>query len=156
MMKKVKDSSITVVQQMVQADANLVGNVHGGTLMKLIDNTAGIVACRHTQKNVVTASIDRMDFLGPVFIGDLLRISASINYVGKTSMEIGVKVDAENFMSGAIRHVVTAYLTFVALDMNGKPEEVPSMIFETSDEIRRNNEAKERRKMRLELRNRGL
>src|SRR3990172_3143487 len=87
-MKKVKDSSITVVQQMTQMDANLSGNVHGGTIMKLIDNTSGIVALRHTGRNVVTASIDRLDFHSPVYIGNLLRLTSSINYVGKTSMEI--------------------------------------------------------------------
>jgi uncharacterized protein (TIGR00369 family) len=81
--KRVKDSSVTVVQQMTQQDANLAGNVHGGVIMKLIDNTAGIVGVRHTGGNVVTASIDRLDFHSPVFVGDLLRVSASINYEGK-------------------------------------------------------------------------
>ena len=100
-MKKVSDSSVTVVQQMVQQDANLAGNIHGGTIMKLIDNTAGIVAARHTgRKNVVTASIDRLDFHNPVYISNLLRVSASINYIGKKSMEVGVRVEAENVITG--------------------------------------------------------
>jgi uncharacterized protein (TIGR00369 family) len=148
--KRVKDSSITIVQQMTQQDANLAGNVHGGVIMKLIDNTAGIVAARHSQANVVTASIDRLDFHNPVFIGDLLRIIASINYVGKTSMELGVRVEAENAFTGEVRHTASAYLTFVALGANLKPQPIPPIIFETEDEKRRNCEAVERRRVRLE------
>lgn len=148
-MKNVKDSSITIVQHMTQMDANLAGNVHGGTIMKLIDNTAGIVAARHTGKNPVTASIDRLDFHSPVFVGDLLRLSASINYVGKTSMEIGVRVEAENMITGAVRHTASAFLTYVALDAEGKPSVIPSVSFDTEDEIRRSCEARERRKRRL-------
>jgi acyl-CoA hydrolase len=151
-MKKVKDSSITIIQQMNQMDANLAGNVHGGTIMKLIDNTSGIVALRHTGRNVVTASIDRLDFHSPVYIGNLLRLTSSINYVGKTSMEIGVRVEAEDAKSGEVRHTASAYLTYVALDENGKPLEVPPVQFETEDEIRRNCEARERRKRRLDER----
>jgi acyl-CoA hydrolase len=151
-MKKVKDSSITIIQQMNQMDANLAGNVHGGTIMKLIDNTSGIVALRHTGRNVVTASIDRLDFHSPVYIGNVLRLTSSINYVGKTSMEIGVRVEAEDAKSGEVRHTASAYLTYVALDEDGKPLEVPPVQFETEDEIRRNCEARERRKRRLDER----
>lgn len=147
-MKKVRDSSITVVQQMTQQEANLSGNVHGGTIMKLIDNTAGLVAVRHTGKNAVTASIDRLDFHNPVFVGDLLRVSGSINFVGKTSMEIGVRVEAENVVTGMVRHTASAYLTYVCLE-GGKPAQAPPVIFETEDEIRRNREALERRRRRL-------
>ena len=147
-MKKVKDSSITVVQQMTHQDANLSGNVHGGTIMRLVDNTAGLVALRHTGKNAVTASIDRLDFHSPVFVGDLLRVSGGINLVGKTSMEIGVRVEAENVLSGNVRHTASAYLTYVCLE-GGKPAEVPPLEFETEDEIRRNREALERRRHRL-------
>ncbi len=148
-MKKVSDSSITIVQQMFPADANLAGNVHGGTIMKLIDNTAGIVAVRHTGRQTVTASIDRLDFHCPVYVGDLLRVSASINFVVKTSMEIGVRVEAENIRTGEARHTASAYLTYVSLDEHGKPVPVPQVEFETEDEIRRNREALERRKRRL-------
>lgn len=148
-MKTVKDSSITIVQHMTQMDANLAGNVHGGTIMKLIDNTAGIVAARHTGKNPVTASIDRLDFHSPVFVGNLIRITASINYVGKTSMEIGVRVEAENMITGEVRHTSSAYLTYVALDAEGKPTVIPPVSFETEDEKRRSCEAQERRKRRL-------
>ncbi len=150
-MKKVKDSSITVVQQMSQQDANLAGNVHGGTIMKLIDNTAGIVAVRHTMKNAVTASIDRLNFHSPVFIGDLLRVSASINLVGRTSLEVGVRVEAENVVTGEVRHTASAFLTFVSLNEHGKPAEIPPIEFETGEEIRRNCEAQERRKFRLAM-----
>lgn len=148
-MKKVRTSSVTVVQQMTQADANISGNVHGGTIMKLIDNTAGIVAVRHTGTNVVTASIDRLDFHRPVFVGDLLRVSASINFAGKTSMEVGARVEAEDFVTGEGRHTASAYLTFVALDANGKPTQVPPIEFETEEEKRRSCEAQERKKRRI-------
>ncbi len=148
-MKKVGDSSITIVQHMTHQEANLAGNVHGGSIMKLIDNTAGIVGARHTGRNVVTASIDRLDFHNPVFVGDLLRLTAAINFVGKTSMEIGVRVEAENFITGAVRHTASAYLTFVALDEKLKPSEVPPIEFAMPDEVRRNCEARERRKRRL-------
>lgn len=147
--KRVKDSSVTVVQQMTQMDANLAGNVHGGTIMKLIDNTAGIVGVRHTGGNVVTASIDRLDFHSPVFVGDLLRVSASINYVGTKSMEIGVRVEAEDFFTGARRHTGSAYLTFVSLDEHFKTRQIPPIILETEDEKRRNCEAQQRKEARL-------
>ena len=148
--KKVKDSSITVVQQMTHQDANLAGNVHGGTIMKLIDNTAGIVGVRHTGGNVVTASIDRIDFHSPVFVGDLLRVSASVNYVGTKSMEIGVRIEAENFVTGEVRHTGSAYLTFVSLDEKFKTRQIPPIILETEDEKRRNCEAQQRREARMQ------
>ncbi len=146
--KKVSESSITTVQQMTKQDANLAGNVHGGTIMKLIDNTAGIVAIRHTGKNCVTASIDRLSFHRPVFVGDLLRVIASINYAGNTSMEIGVRVEAEDYLTGKVRHTASAYLSFVCLDENHKPAQVPPVIFETEVEKRRNAEALKRREKR--------
>jgi acyl-CoA hydrolase len=148
-MKKACESRITIIQQMTQQDANLAGNVHGGTIMKIIDNTAGIVATRHTGKNSVTASIDRLDFHSPVFVGDLLKVTACINYVGRTSMEVGVRVEAENVITGQVRHTASAYLTYVSLDAQGKPVEAPPLHYETEDEKRRNREAIERRRRRL-------
>jgi uncharacterized protein (TIGR00369 family) len=148
--KRIEDSSITVVQQMTHQDANLAGNVHGGVILKLIDNTAGIVAVRHTGGNAVTASIDRVDFHSPVFVGDLLRVAASVNFVGKTSMEVGVRVEAENFVTGQVRHTGSAYLTFVSLDEKLKPRPIPPLILENDDEKRRNCEAQERKRVRLE------
>ncbi|PKL15648.1 MAG: acyl-CoA thioesterase [Spirochaetae bacterium HGW-Spirochaetae-5] len=129
--KKVKATSMTVIQQMTHQDANLAGNVHGGVILKLIDNTAGIVGVRHTGGNVVTASIDKVDFHSPVFVGDL-------------------RVEAENFVSGEVRHTGSAYLTFVALDEKFKPKPINPIILETEDEKRRNCEAEERRRVRLE------
>jgi acyl-CoA hydrolase len=149
--KSVKDSSIMIIHQMMHSDANLAGNVHGGVIMKLIDNTAGIVAGRHAGCNVVTAFIDKLDFHSPVFIGDLLRIQASINYVGTTSMEVGVRVEAENHLTGEVRHTASAYLTFVALDKNAKAIEVPRLKLETEDEIRRNKAAMVRRDARTKM-----
>ncbi len=152
--KTVEESSIFVVQQMTQSDANLAGNVHGGVIMKLIDNTAGIVAGRHASSNVVTASIDRLDFHHPVYVGDLLIVYAAINYVGNTSMEIGARIEAENFLSGQRRHTASAYLTYVALDSNGKPASVPTLTLSSDEEKRRHREAEARRKIRLEERRR--
>ncbi|MCL1833420.1 MAG: acyl-CoA thioesterase [Leptospirales bacterium] len=148
--KKVKATSVTVIQQMTQQDANLAGNVHGGVILKLIDNTAGIVGIRHTGGNVVTASIDRVDFHSPVYVGNILRVSASINYVGSSSMEIGVRVEAEDLITGEVRHTGSAYLTFVALDEHYKAKKIDQIIIETDDEKRRNFEAQERKRMRLE------
>jgi uncharacterized protein (TIGR00369 family) len=147
--KKVKDSAVVIVQHMTQQDANLAGNVHGGVVMKLIDNTAMIVAMRHSQRNSVTASLDRLDFHKPVFVGDLLRLKASINLVGRTSMEVGVRVESENIFTGDVRHTASAYLTFVVLDENGKPISSPPVIFETDEDRRRNCEAAKRRENRL-------
>ncbi len=150
--KYVKDSSMEIFMQMTHQDANLAGNVHGGMIMKYIDNTAAIVASRHAQGNTVTASIDRLDFHSPVYVGDLLRVKASINYIGRTSMEVGVRVEAENFITGEFRHTASAYLTFVPLDAEGHPRKVPDIIFQTEDEQRRNCAAAERRKYRNSLR----
>jgi uncharacterized protein (TIGR00369 family) len=147
--KRAKDSLITIVYQMTQQDANLAGNVHGGVILKNIDNTAGIVASRHANANAVTASIDKVDFHSPVYVGDLLRLLASVNYTGHTSMEIGVRVEAENFMTGAVRHTASAFLTFVAMDANGTPMQVPQLLLETEDEVRRNRAAGIRREFRL-------
>lgn len=152
--KRVSESSVVMAQVMNPQDANPAGNVHGGVIMKLIDTAAGTVAVRHARSNVVTASIDRLDFLGPAFIGDLLTFKASLNYVGRTSMEVGVRVEAETLLTSHVRHTASAYLTFVALDSQGRPMEVPQLVIETEMERRRNNEARARREMRiLEKRN---
>jgi len=148
--KRVKESRVTMAQMMIPQDANPAGNVHGGVIIKIIDEAAGVVAARHARSNVVTASIDRLDFHYPVFVGDLLFFKASLNYVGRTSMEIGVRVEAENLLTGDVRHTASAYLTFVSLDRNGKPVEVPPLIVESDDEKHRLREAKARRTMRLD------
>lgn len=147
--KKVKDSSVVMGQLMSPQDANLSGNVHGGVIMRLIDSTAGVVATRHTQTNVVTASVDRLDFHHPVYVGDLVTLTASLNLVGRTSMEVGVRVEAENLRTREIRHTASAYLTLVALDKDGRPAVAPPLVLETEGEMRRHHEAEMRREARL-------
>ena len=147
--KRSKDSSVIMSQVMTPQDANLAGNVRSGIIMKLIDNATGVVAMRHTRSNVVTASVDRMDFHFPVLIGDLVWFKASVNLVGRTSMEVGVRVEAENLKTREMRHTASAYLTLVALDERGRPTAVPPLILETEDDLRRNREAAIRRDARL-------
>lgn len=147
--KSVAESTVIMAQVMNPQDANPAGNVHGGVIMKLIDTAAGAVAKRHARSNVVTASIDRLDFHKPVYIGDLVTFKASLNCTGRTSMEIGVRVEAETFMTGEVRHAVSAYLTFVALDENGRPHEIPQLALTTEEDRRRNQEAISRRETRI-------
>jgi acyl-CoA hydrolase len=147
--KTVKETSVIMAQIMTPQDANIAGNVQGGVIMRLIDEAAAVVASRHTQNNVVTASIDRLDFHYPVYIGNLVTLKASVNFVGKTSMEIGVRVEAENIRTGEIRHTSSAYLTFVPLGENGKPVPAPPLILESEEDKRRNKEALARREVRL-------
>lgn len=150
--KTVGESALVVAYQMLPQDANPMGNVHGGVIMKLIDSTAGAVAIRHARRNAVTASIDRLDFHHPVYIGNLVHCKAAINLVSRTSMEVGVRVEAEDLLTGQVRHTGSAYLTFVVLDETGKPMPVPPIILQTEDEHRRNREATERHRRRMEVR----
>jgi len=147
--KRVRDSSTVMAQVMNPQDANPAGNVHGGVIMKLIDTVAGTVAVRHARANAVTASFDRLDLHCPAFIGDFVTLRAGLNLVGRTSMEVGIRVESENLMTGERRHIASAYLTFVTLDRNNRPTPLPPLIVETDDEIRRNHEAKARRERRL-------
>lgn len=147
--KKVSDTSITMALSMQPADANPAGNVHGGVIMKQIDTAAGVVAVRHAGRHAVTASIDRLDFHHPVYVGELLILKACLNLVGTTSMEAGVRVEAENPLTGQVRHVASAYLTFVALDQRGRPTAVPGLILEGPEQERRHQEAQQRRRLRL-------
>ncbi|MGV8080278.1 MAG: acyl-CoA thioesterase [Syntrophales bacterium] len=147
--KSIQDSSAVMAQVMNPQDANPAGNVHGGVIMKLIDTVAGVVAMRHAGSMAVTASIDRLDFYHPVFVGNLVTLRASLNFVGRTSMEVGVRVESEDVVTGERRHTSTAYLTFVALDKNGRPVPLPELILETAVDERRNREAKIRRESRL-------
>ncbi|MBD3254156.1 MAG: acyl-CoA thioesterase [Candidatus Lokiarchaeota archaeon] len=150
--KKVSESKVEIADIMLPEHANAAGNVHGGSIMKRIDNAAGIVAQRHTHRNVVTASVDSISFLSPAFIGNLVIAKASLNYVGKTSMEIGVRVEAESLETGNHTHIASAYLTYVALDKNDEPVEVPEIIPETDEERRRFEEAASRREERIKKR----
>lgn len=131
-------------------DANMSGNVFGGTILKMVDEISFVSATRHARTNVVTASVDKMDFHSPVHIGDLVTLYSIVNAAWRSSMEVGVKVTAENVRTGEVRHTGSSYLTVVALDGNGKPTEVPELILETDEDARRNREANERRKRRLE------
>ena len=147
--KRVSESRVIIAQVMNPENANPAGNVHGGDIMKLIDTAGGVAATRHARAHVVTASIDRTDFHHPVYVGDFLILKASVNYVGKTSMDVGVRVEAENAITGETRHTGSAYLTFVALDANKRPMQLPPLILDTDADRHRHAEAEERRQMRL-------
>jgi acyl-CoA hydrolase len=136
------------------ADANNGGNVHGGVIMHLCDEVAGIAAVRHSGARVVTAAMDRMSFRHPVYVGQLVNVKAMVNAAWRTSMEVGVRVESENVRTGEVLHTSTAYLTMVALDDDGNPTEVPSIAPETPDETRRAREAQVRRDTRLAERQR--
>ena len=146
--KSQKESKAEMLVRMFPTNANPAGNVFGGEILKQIDTIAGIVAQRHCQSNAVTASIDRVDFHKPVFVGDVLILNGKITYVGKTSMEIEVKVEAENLPTGQITHTGTAFVTMVALDEKGHPTRIPSLKLETSEE----KEQFEKGKLRMEQR----
>ncbi|MDA4127982.1 MAG: acyl-CoA thioesterase [Thaumarchaeota archaeon] len=146
--KKVSESEISTVRLMMPTDANVSGNVFGGAIMRYMDEIASIVAFRHSGKKVVTASIDRMNFYRPVYIGDLLIMKAAVNYVGKTSMEVGVRIEAQNPKTGEVSHTGSCYLTYVALDADGKPTPIPKVIPETPEEKKRYGQAEARRRTR--------
>jgi acyl-CoA hydrolase len=136
------------------ADSNNAGNVHGGVIMHLCDEVAGIAAVRHSGARVVTAAMDRMTFRHPVFVGQLVTVKATVNAAWRTSMEVGVRVESENVRSGEVLHTSTAYLTMVALDEFGNPTAVPPIDPQTPDETRRAREAQLRRDTRLAERQR--
>ncbi|GAB2885234.1 acyl-CoA thioesterase [Nocardioides pacificus] len=141
---------VSLAMLMHTAEANLLGNVHGGEIMKLADSTAGAVAQRHSGGPAVTAAMDEMVFLNPVRIGDIVRTSAQVNWAGRSSMEIGVRVEAQPWDdANAPRHVASAYFVFVAVDAQGEARTVPALVPETPTEIRRSREAEIRRAHRL-------
>jgi uncharacterized protein (TIGR00369 family) len=148
--KHVKDSQITLNQLMLPHHTNPMGNVHGGEIMKLVDETGALCAIRHAQRPVVTLAIDSMTFHSPVHVGDLVALSASLNWVGRSSIEVGVRVIAENPLTGEQTHTNTAYLVYIALDETGRPTEVPRLILETDEERQRWAEAEARQQRRLE------
>jgi acyl-CoA hydrolase len=147
--RRPSDSIAIVTHWMGIADANTAGNVHGGQIMRLCDEVAGIAAIRHTGTRVVTAGMDRMTFLEPVYVGQLVTFKAMVNAAWHTSVEVGVRVEAEDVRTRTVRHVSTAYLTMVALDEEGRPRPVPPLEPETDDEKRRQREAQWRRDNRL-------
>jgi acyl-CoA hydrolase len=147
----VSASRTTLSQIMMPEDANPDAHVHGGTIMKLADTAAGVAATRHCRSRVVTARIDGMDLVAPVFVGNLVTVMASVNHTGRTSMEVGVRVMAEHPRTGEVRHVASAYFVFVSLDEHGHPRPVPSVTPETDEDRRRMAAAVIRREQRLAL-----
>jgi uncharacterized protein (TIGR00369 family) len=148
--KRAADSQMTLTQQMMPADANPLGNVHGGVIMKLIDEAGALAGMRHARRPVVTITMDSVSFLSPVRVGHLLSLRGSVNWVGKTSLEVGVRVEAENPVTGEITHTNSAYAVYVALDDQGKPCSIPPLILENEEDRRRWGEAEERQCIRLQ------
>lgn len=152
LVKTVHESRHETSELMMPEHANNMGHVFGGVILSMMDKTAAIAAFRHSRAPVVTASIDRVDFREPIHPGDLIVMKASVNYAGRTSMEVGVRVEAEDLLTGRRRHTNSCYLTFVAVDRNGRPIEVPEVKPETEDEVRRFAAAEQRRRRRIEER----
>jgi acyl-CoA hydrolase len=148
--RTVKESQHETSEIMMPGQANNLGHVFGGVVLAMMDKAAAVAAIRHSRSACVTASIDRVDFREPIHLGDLIVMKASVNYVGRTSMEVGVRVEAEDLQSGNRRHTNSCYLTFVAVDKGGRPVEVPNLKPESPDEMRRYEAATERRRRRLE------
>jgi uncharacterized protein (TIGR00369 family) len=147
--RTVSDSKVTLTQMMEVTDANVTGNVHGGVIMRLVDTAAALAAIKHSGGVALTVGIDEMTFLEPVHIGEVVVLNASVNDVGRTSMECGVRVEAQDPLTGNVRHVNSAYLVFVAVDQEGKPRPVPPLVAESEVERRRQQEAKLRRERRI-------
>ncbi len=152
--KGISQSRVIMTQLVLPGDTNSLGSIFGGTIMSWIDICAAIAAGRHCQKQVVTASIDSLSFVAPVYLGWIVNLKASVNYVARTSMEVGVRVDAENVKTGEFFHTSSAYLTFVCISPEGVPEEVPELVLETEDDRRRYAQAKDRREQRLAAKSR--
>ncbi len=147
--KRVHDSELTLAVAMNPADANALGDVHGGQIMKIVDEAGGICAIRHARRPTVTVAMDSMTFLSPVQVGNLVTFRAMINWVGRTSIEVGVRVEAEDVLTGQVTHTNSAYLVYVALDENGRPTPVPPLIVETEGQRRRWEEGARRQEHRL-------
>jgi acyl-CoA hydrolase len=148
------ETSLVLTHQMQPVDANFMGNIHGGVILKLIDEAAGACAFRFCRTRVVTAAIDRIDFHHPVQIGNLVRFMANVNFSGSSSIEVGVRVEAEDLTTGMTTHTNSAYLVFVALSDSGKPIPVPRLTPETDKQKKWHAEAEERRRKRLAERSR--
>src|SRR5436190_17479559 len=150
--KTVRESQHETSELMMPQHANNLGAVFGGVILSMMDKCGAIAAFRHSRSSVTTASIARVDFREPIHLGELVVMKASVNYVGRTSMEVGVRVEAEDLLTGVRRHTNSCYLTFVAVDRNGRPVPVPRLEPETPEEIRRYEAAKQRRERRLQER----
>lgn len=150
--KRPSDSQITLTQLMGPTNANTLGNVHGGFIMKLCDEAGGMAATKHARNPAVTVTVDSMNFHSPVQIGNLMTVRAEVTWVGRTSMETRVVVTAENVITGAVTHTNTAYFVYVALDGNRCPVPVPPLILETEEEKARFERAAQRQALRLKQR----
>lgn len=150
--RKVSESQVVMTELVLPSHTNALGSIFGGTVVSWIDIAAAICAQRHARKVVVTAHIDELQFIAPVYKGWVVNLKASVNYAGTTSMEIGVRVDAENPLTGEMFHTASAYLTFVALDSHGKPSKVPGLILENDKQKAWNKDALKRRTLRLQNR----
>ena len=148
----VRESRHEAAEIMMPQHANILGPVFGGVILAMMDKAAAVAAIRHARRSCVTASIDRVDFREPIHVGELVVMRASVNYAGRSSMEVGVRVEAEDLVSGFRRHTNSAYLTFVAIDRAGRPVEVPELVPETPDDRRRYTAAQARRRLRLDER----
>jgi len=146
--KTVDESRTVMAMQMQPTDANIWGNVHGGAILRLADEAGGAAAIRHSRMRCVTVAMDSMTFKQPVYIGDLLTLTACLTHVGRTSMEVEVRIDAENLRTGEKRHAGTSYLVYVAIDDAGRPTPVPRLIVRTDEERERWRAAAERRARR--------
>jgi acyl-CoA hydrolase len=146
--KSPSESQLTTARLMMPMDANVLGNVFGGAIMRYMDEVAAIVAWRHAGTNCVTASIDRMNFYAPVFVGNVLTLKAAVNYVGNTSMEIGVRIEAHDLRTRKTAHTGSCYLTYVAIDNEGRPTSIPKLKPTTPEEKKRFQQALARRKLR--------
>ncbi len=147
--KRMPESAVEMTEMALPNEANTLGNVLGGKVMHLMDIAAAIAARRHTRRPVVTAEVDSLTFLSPIKIGDLIILKASVNRAFRTSLEVGVKVYSENLLTSERKHTSSAYFTFVALDDDGRPARIPSVIPETAEEKRRYDAAALRREVRL-------
>lgn len=145
MFKTIKESETTITELMIPSYANFGGKVHGGIILSLMDKVAYVCAAKHAEKYCVTANVGGVDFLAPVEVGDLVHLKASVNYVGRTSLMVGIKVETENFHTKTITHTNSSYFTFVAIEEDGKPSKVPGLILENATEVRRFAEGKLRK-----------
>jgi uncharacterized protein (TIGR00369 family) len=146
--RKVSFSQTTVSELMIPSYANFGGKIHGGIILSLMDKVAYACASKHAGNYCVTVSVDNVEFIQPVDVGEMITMHASVNYVGKSSMVVGIKVIAENFKLGTVKHTNTSYFTMVAKDEEGKPTQVPGLILESRDEVKRFLEAIKRRELK--------
>lgn len=147
--KPVSASRVLMTHLVQPTEVNPLGTAHGGVIMRLVDEIGAVAAIRHARRPVVTAAVDSLSFRSPVYVGNLLILKASVNFTGRTSMEVGVRVEAEDLTTGKMTHTSSAYLVYVALDDQGRPSPVPPLIPETDEDRRRMAEAELRRRLRL-------